>query len=160
MADFGLTVNSEENRNEFSVLKAGWYHMQIIGGDVKNSSTGGTYVEFKFKVVEGEGLNRQVFGRFNIVNANPEAARIGKQQLISLADAVGITDPSNTEQFLNCHCMAQVTVRPAQGQYAESNEIKAYKKYEGTFTPSATTPAGSPTAPSAPTARKPSWLNK
>ena len=160
MANFG-TVSSQENRSEYSVLKAGWYHMEITKGEVKQSLSGGTYLEFTFRVVEGEGLNRQVFGRFNIINANQEAARIGKQQLISLADAIGITDPCDTDQFIGFHCLANVTVRPAQGQYGESNEIKGYKKFTGTVTPSVSAPTTAQPATAAPVnVRKPSWLGK
>ena len=111
MASFGTTIPSEENRSEFAVLKAGPYHAEIISGEVKTSSTGGTYVEFTFRVVEGDGVvGRQVRGRFNIINSNPEAARIGKQQLIQLADSVGIIDPSDTDPFIGRHCIINVTV--------------------------------------------------
>ena len=156
MASFGTTINSNENRSEFAVLKAGAYHAEIINGEVKSSSSGGTYVEFTFRIVEGENVNRQVRGRFNIINNNPEAARIGKQQLVGLADAVGIIDPSDTDPFIGKHCVINVTVRPAHDQYGESNEIKSYKKFDGE-TPTA--PMAQTTAP-APVATKPKWLSK
>ena len=160
MASFD-PVNSNENRSEFAVLKAGWYHMEIVSGDVKSANGGGTYVEFAFRVAEGECANRRVFGRFNIVNASQEAARIGKQQLIALADAVGIVDPCDTDPFIGKHVMANVTVRPATERFGESNEIKGYKKFEGTYTPSATPSApASSSAPNAPASAKPSWLRK
>ena len=156
MASFGTTINSNENRSEFAVLKAGAYHAEIISGEVKTSSTGGTYVEFTFRIVEGENVNRQVRGRFNIINNNPEAARIGKQQLVGLADAVGIIDPSDTDPFIGKHCIINVTVRPAHDQYGESNEIKSYKKFDGEMP---TAPMAQATAP-APVAAKPKWLSK
>ena len=157
MASFGTTINSNENRSEFAVLKAGAYHAEIINGEVKSSSSGGTYVEFTFRIVEGENINRQVRGRFNIINNNPEAARIGKQQLVGLADAVGIIDPSDTDPFIGKHCIINVTVRPAHDQYGESNEIKSYKKFDGEVLASA--PTAQTTAP-APVASKPKWLSK
>jgi len=158
MASFGTTINSDENRSEFAVLKAGSYHAEIIGGEVKASSTGGTYVEFTFRIVEGEGaVGRQVRGRFNIINNNPEAARIGKQQLVGLADAVGIVDPSDTDPFIGKHCIINVVVRPAHDQYGESNDIKSYKKYDGQV--SASAPMAQATAP-AQSAMKPKWLSK
>lgn len=159
MASFG-TVNSNENRSEYAVLKAGLYHCEIIGGEVKTSSNNGTYVEFTFRVAEGDNVNRQLRARFNIVNASQEAARIGKQQLIGLADAVGIIDPCDTDPFIGKHVIANVTVRPPRDQYGESNEIKGYRKYDGTApaSPSASAPASAPT--SAPSGAKPSWLKK
>lgn len=158
MASFG-TVNSNENRSEFAVLKPGPYHCEIIGGEVKTSQGGGTYVEFTFRVCEGENVGRQLRGRFNIVNQSQEAARIGKQQLIGLADAVGIIDPCDTDPFIGKHVVANVSVRPAQGQYGESNEIKGYKKFDGTISaPVATTSA--PASSTTPSAAKPSWLKK
>lgn len=156
MASFGTTISSNENRSEFAVLKAGAYHAEIINGEVKSSSSGGTYVEFTFRIVEGENVNRQVRGRFNIINNNPEAARIGKQQLVGLADAVGIIDPSDTDPFIGKHCIINVTVRPAHDQYGESNEIKSYKKFDGEMP---TAPMSQATAP-APVAAKPKWLSK
>lgn len=156
MASFGTTINSNENRSEFAVLKAGAYHAEIIGGEVKASSTGGTYVEFTFRIVEGEGVNRQVRGRFNIINNNPEAARIGKQQLVSLADAVGIIDPSDTDPFIGKHCIINVVVRPAQGQYSESNDIKSYKKFDGEVPAAPVVPSSTPVQ----AGMKPKWLNK
>lgn len=161
MASFGTTIPSDENRSEFAVLKAGPYHAEIISGDVKTSSTGGTYVEFTFRILEGEGaVGRQVRGRFNIINNNPEAARIGKQQLIQLADSVDIMDPSDTDPFIGKHCIINVTVRPAHDQYGESNEIKSYKRYDGAYTPSASpAPAAQASAP-VQTAAKPKWLSK
>lgn len=163
MASFG-TIPSEENRSEFAVLKAGLYHMEITGGEVKDTSTGGTMVVFTLRVVEGEGVNRVLTARFNIVNQSQEAARIGKQQLIGLADAVGIIDPCDTDPFIGKHVMANVVVRPAQGNYNESNEIKSFKKYNGVYTPSAPAAAPGQTQPSAPASApasaKPSWLRK
>ena len=154
-------VNSDENRSEFAVLKAGWYHMEITNGEVKQAASGGTMVVFTLKVVEGEAINRVLSARFNIVNASQEAARIGKQQLIGLADAVGIIDPCDTDPFIGKHVMANVTVRPAQGQYNESNDVKGFRKYEGTYTPSTSAPTAGPSAPSAPaSSAKPSWLKK
>ncbi len=159
MASFGQ-VNSNENRSEFAVLKAGWYHMEIIAGDVKTATSGGTYVDFTFRVAEGESVNRQLHGRFNIVNSSQEAARIGKQQLIQLADAVGIIDPCDTDPFVGKHVMVNVTVRPAEGQYNESNDIKGYRKFDGAPISSAPS-APAPSAPAAaPSTGKPSWLRK
>lgn len=156
MASFG-TVNSSENRSEFAVLKPGWYHVEIINGEVKTSQTGGTYVEFTYRVAEGEGVRRQLHGRFNIVNISSEAARIGKQQLIALADAVGIVDPCDTDPFIGKHVMANVTIRPADEKYSESNDIKGYKKYDGVVTASvSSSPAPAPASSGA----KPSWLKK
>ena len=161
MASFG-TVNSNENRSEFAVLKPGWYHVEIINGEVKSSQTGGTYVEFTYRVCEGEAVGRQVRDRFNIVNISQEAARIGKQQLIALADAVGIIDPCDTDPFIGKHVQAKVAVRPGDERYSESNEVKGYKKYEGPFTAPTAPNVSAPSAPaqtSAPSA-KPSWLKK
>jgi len=160
MASFAQ-VNSNENRSEFAVLKPGWYHVEIINGEVKSSSSGGTYVEFTYRVCEGENAGRQVRDRFNIVNISQEAARIGKQQLIGLADAVGIIDPCDTDPFIGKHVQANVAVRPADERFGESNIVKGYKRFDGTYTPSA--PAAQPSAPaptSAPTTAKPSWLKK
>jgi len=157
MASFG-TVNSNENRSEYAVLKAGLYHCEIIGGEVKTSGNNGTYVEFTFRVAEGDNVNRQLRARFNIVNASQEAARIGKQQLIGLADAVGILDPCDTDPFIGKHVIANVTIRPAHEQYGESNEIKGYRKYDGTAPVAPSAPAQSQA--SAPSGAKPSWLKK
>lgn len=159
MASFG-TINSNENRSEFSVLKAGWYHMEITAGEVKPTQNGGTMVVFTLKVVEGEGVNRVLSARFNIVNQSQEAARIGKQQLVSLADCVGIIDPCDTDPFIGKHVMARVEVRPAQGNFNESNEIRSFRRYDGTVTPSAPAATATPSAPSAQTVAKPSWLRK
>ena len=160
MASFGKTINSNENRSEFTPIKPGWYHMEIVGGDVKKSSNNGAYVEFTFRVAEGECANRRVFGRFNIVNASQEAERIGKQQLIALADAVGITDPSDTDPFLGKHVMANVTVRPATDRFAESNDIRGYRKFEGTYTPSAPSAPSQGAPESAPSVGRPDWLTR
>lgn len=157
MASFG-TVSSSENRSEYAVLKAGPYHCEIIGGEVKTSNNNGTYVEFTFRVAEGDNVNRQIRARFNIVNASQEAARIGKQQLIGLADAVGIIDPCDTDPFIGKHVIANVVVRPPRDQYGESNEIKSYRKYDGTA-PVAPTATAQPQT-SAPSSAKPSWLKK
>lgn len=160
MASFG-TVNSNENRSEFAVLKPGWYHVEIINGEVKSSQAGGTYVEFTYRICEGDSAGRQVRDRFNIVNASQEAARIGKQQLIALADAVGIVDPCDTDPFLGKHVQAKVDIRPGDERYSESNVVKGYKRYDGQVTvqsaaPSASSPAPAQPAPSA----RPSWLKK
>lgn len=163
MASFGTTINSSENRSEFAVLKAGWYHVEIVEGDVKQSQAGGAYVEFQYRVVEGEGVNRRLRGRFNIVNANKEAERIGKQQLIALADAVNIVDPSDTDPFIGKHVMANVIVRPATERFGESNDIKSYKRFEGSYAPSAPSTPSAPAAsgaPVSPAVGRPNWLKK
>jgi hypothetical protein len=68
-----------------------------------------------------------VYGNINHSNPSAKAEQIGRQQLGELMRAIGLTKISDTDQLVGGVCEIKVDIRKGDGQYADSNEIKAWK---------------------------------
>lgn len=143
--------------NSFDPLPEGWYNVSIAGAEVKNTKAGtGQYISIKYTVTGPSHQGRVVFGNLNIKNPNPRAEEIGRQQLGDLMRAIGIPKIKDTDQLIGGNLSIKLTVKPADGQYEASNDIKGFKAISGASLPQ---PGVSPTPAPAPSAAPP-WARK
>ena len=137
MASFGQTFDASavEPLGTFEVLPPGKYVSQIVASEMRPTKDGmGQYLYLEIDVLEGAARGRRLFDRLNLVNANTETVQIAQRTLSSICRAVGKMQVSNSEQLHLIPLVADVRVRPAKGQYGESNSIR-YLPCSGVATP-------------------------
>ena len=155
MAQINFDATKVQPQEAFTVIPAGSYIAQIEESEIKATKSGtGSMLKLKWKILDGQYKNRVIFGNLNIVNANPEAEKIGQRQLSALCHATGVMQLADTVQLHNRPCKIKVKVRfDESGKYDDQNEVSAFEAVAA----GAMAPAAPPTAPSAPTAP---WAKK
>jgi hypothetical protein len=92
-----------------------------------------------------------VFDRLNLKNPNSALPlQIAQRSLSSICRAVGVNEPPRTASDLRDKpLMVKLAVKPADGQYSASNEIKGYEAAKGgaAMQAAATASAGTATPP-------------
>lgn len=135
---------------DFAPVPDGWYDVTITEADVKKTNAGtGTYIKLRYDITGPNHAGRVVFGNINNSNPNPEAERIGNEQLGELMRAIGLTRLEDTDQLIGKRLTVKLVTRKSE-QYGDKNEVKGYRSNGSSSTSSAQ--AGSPPATS-----KPPW---
>ena len=133
MTSFGqiFDASSVDPSSGYDVLPQGKYLAQIVASEMRATKDGmGQYLYLELSVIEGPYAGRKLFDRLNLKNANPDAVQIAQRTLSSICRAVGKMQVSNSEQLHMIPLIAAVRIRPAKGQYDESNSIR-YLPREG-----------------------------
>jgi len=78
------------------------------------------------EVIEGKFAGRKVFDRLNLNNPNSVAVEIAQRALSSICRAIDVPNPKNSSELLDKPLMVKVAVKPADGEYSASNEVKGY----------------------------------
>jgi len=127
-AEYERSVGSGES----SPLPAGFYSGTITRSELRdNKSTAkdpnGKYLEVEFDIAEpSEFGNRKFWDKFNLMNTNPVAVKIGKEQLADLAKAVGLETLNEADELEGKSVSFYLTVKPAQNGYNASNACMKY----------------------------------
>lgn len=119
-------------------LPAGWYKVMMESSEMKPTKDAtGSYLECKYKVLDGAHAGKGVFGRLNLRNANAQAQEIAYKQLSAICHATGVLQVADSAQLHNIPLQIKLKLREArkehdaQGnllkEYEASNEISAYK---------------------------------
>jgi hypothetical protein len=144
----------------YDILPAGWYTASISGAEVKSTKAGtGQYIAIKLTITGPNHQGRVVFGNLHIKNPNPKAEEIGRMELGNLKRAIGLAKVTDTDELIGGELAIKIIVKPAEGQYEESNEIKGYKSQSGSMP---VTTAAKPAATAATSSAKaaPPWAKK
>lgn len=149
MAELNFNGAGQEAMDDFSVVPADTYNVQIIKSEVVKTKAGdGTLLKTQYKIIDGKFKGRIIFGQYNLTNPNPQAVEISKKQMKTLCDAVGKPDGvKDSVELHNIPLQIKVSVKPAQGVYAEQNDIKFYSKYTGESVSSTSGNSDSPANP-------------
>ncbi|HEX8349644.1 MAG TPA: DUF669 domain-containing protein [Hymenobacter sp.] len=156
--------NVQPDEGRAGAVPPDWYLMAIDTTEVKPTASGtGTILAASAKILEGQYVGRKIFLNFNIQNQSVQAQEIGQKQLSALCHATRVLVVQDTSQLHNIPFRAKVKVRPAQGQYDESNEITAFRDQTdttavskgGAVNLSAPAPARPPAPPAPPAAYQP-----
>ncbi|MFU8817401.1 MAG: hypothetical protein ACNA7W_18800, partial [Pseudomonadales bacterium] len=67
----------------------------------------------------------------NIQNPNPKAEEIGQRELSAICHATGVIKVGDSSELHDKPCMISVVMKPADGQYAASNEVKRVQSLNG-----------------------------
>lgn len=143
-----FNANQVKPMESRDVLPAGTYTAVITESEMKpTKAAGGERLNLTFQIIEGEHEGRKVWAGLNLKNANPKAEEIAMRELSSICRAVGVITPKQSEDLHDKPLVIKVKVRPADGQYAASNEINGYEPLSGAA-PAATTTTTEPAAAS------------
>ena len=165
MAQLNFNAANVQPSQSFDPLPAGDYIAQITESSTKPTKAGtGIMLNLTWTVLDGQFANRKVFDRINVSNQNPEAERIGQQQLSAICHAVGVLNLQDSNQLHGRPCKIKVKVRKDE-QWGDSNEVKGVSAVTAGAAPAAAgapwqASAAAPGAPSAPTAATPPWATK
>lgn len=141
-------------QDSFDPIPNSWYNVTIDDSEMKPTKDGkGAYLELRLSVVDGDYANRKVFTRLNLENANQVAQEIAYKQLSTICHAIGVIQVEDSSELHGKPFQAKVVVKPPQGDYDASNEVKGYKAVDGGGT--ASTASSSSTA-----SAKPGWAGK
>lgn len=162
--NLGETFNLNEmpeDTNSFEPLPAGEYQGLVTATEVKTTKNGtGQYIRVEFTISGPTGAGRKVWANYNIRNANPMAAEIGRRELGSLMKASGLNSIQDSDQLMTGATLGlKLTVRKSE-EYGDSNEVKGVKALNGSQMPAPAQqlPAQHGTIPqSAPAGAAPPW---
>lgn len=128
--DQGFDATGVDTASNFDVIPAGEYEVIITASEEKFTKNGqGKYLELREEIQSGEYAGRLLFDRLNLKNSNAKAVEIAQRVLAQICHATGVMQVKNAEQLHNIPIIAIVKVRPADGNYDASNEIKGYKAF-------------------------------
>lgn len=139
-----------------SPLPVGEYKVEIVKAEIKTTKDGtGNYINVQYKVIDGQYINRVVFGMLNIRNKNPEAQRIGGEQFFNLREAIGVKKVDDTDQLVGHRLQIKLGIRKSE-QYGDQNDVKGFSALAGAPKPVAATPSVAPATQKA----APPWAAK
>jgi hypothetical protein len=121
----GFDATKHEVNNDFSPLAPGIYNAQITDSTPKPTKTGGQMLSLIFTVTTETGNERRVWDNLNLVNTNPVAEDIAKQDLASICKAVGIEKLNDVQLLIGKKLAIRVAV------VGDRNNIKGYRAIAG-----------------------------
>ena len=111
----------------FEPVPTGEYTVMITESDLKPTKSGdGQYLQLVYEILDGDYKNRKIWDRLNIVNKNSTATEIAQRSLSAICHSVGVLHPKDSAELHNKPFVVKVGIRPAQGEFSESNTVKGY----------------------------------
>lgn len=93
MSDFNLDLTEVKEQTGFAPIPAGTYFVLVDDVSIKETKSGtGSYINTKFRILEGSQEGRFLFHTFNIKNENSKAVEIGLAQLKTFMKCAGATE--------------------------------------------------------------------
>jgi hypothetical protein len=127
----GFNAAEVEPQQSMEPLPAGWYKCVITDSEEKpTKAQTGSYLQMALEVIEGDHQGRKVFERLNLNNPNQTAVEIAQRTLSSICRAIGVMTPRNSADLHDKPMMVKIAVKPGEGQYGPSNDIKSYEPVE------------------------------
>ena len=143
----GFNAMAVEPQTSLEPMPADWYKCVITQTEEKpTKAQTGSYLQLDIEVIEGSFAGRKVFDRLNLNNPNSAAVEIAQRSLSSICRAIDVPNPQDSDDLLDKPLMVKVAVKPADGQYSASNEVKGY---DACNIPSAGATASAPVAAAA-----------
>lgn len=129
MAQLGFNFSANdvpESTGSYEAIPAGFYEASVAGADIKESRSGGSYINVRYDIIGPSHAGRVVFGMITISNANPKAEEVGRQQLAGLIRAIGLSDLSDTDQLIGGRLSIKLDVEESE-QYGAQNRVRGFK---------------------------------
>ena len=140
MADLSaLSFDAEKiaPQTSFEPVPIGDYVVIITESDLKPTKNGdGEYLQLVYEIMDGEYKGRKIWDRLNLINKNVTATEIAQRALSGICHAVGILHPKDSAELHNIPFSVKVGIRPAQGDYSESNVVRGYSGIKSSSSPS------------------------
>lgn len=148
MSDFDLSSLGEDftqyertvGEGGATTLPIGFYTGIITRANMNETKDGtGKYLEIEFDITSpSQFSNRKFWDKFNIINKNPTAVKIAKEQLADLLKALGFAHPPNTSEMEGREVAMYLGLYPARTDqktgktYSESNKCLKYLPADAT----------------------------
>lgn len=146
----GFDANQVEPNAVLEPLPAGWYQAVFTASEEKpTKAQTGSYLQLTCEIIDGQYRGRKVIERLNLNNPNEQAREIASRTLSAICRAVGVMTPRRSEDLLDRPFRVKIAVKPGDGQYGPSNEIKGYEAAGGSAAaaPAAAAPAAASVPP-------------
>jgi hypothetical protein len=141
----GFNAAEVEPQQSMEPLPAGWYKCVITESEEKpTKAQTGSYLQMTLEVIEGDHQGRKVFERLNLNNPNQTAVEIAQRTLSGICRSVGVMTPRNSSDLHDKPLMVKVAVKPGDGQYGPSNDIKEYSALDKASAPASGGAAATP----------------
>jgi hypothetical protein len=111
----------------YDAIPAGMYEATIANAELKDSKSGGKYINVRYDITGPSNAGRVVFGMLNVSNPNPKAEEIGRQQLGELIRAIGLDKLSDTDQLIGGQLTIKLTVENSE-KYGEQNRVAGFRQ--------------------------------
>lgn len=149
MADLrGFDANTVEPNGDFEPIPPEKYQAVITESEMKPTKAGtGHYLQLTFQIIEGPYLNRLLWARLNIDNANAQARKIAQGELSAICRAVGVLAPNDSVELHNLPLVIHVRCKKRTDTGEIVNEVKGYSKKDAPPPPAAAAPAANSTPP-------------
>lgn len=132
----------ERIETSFEPIPDGKYKAMIINSERKtpkfptDGNDGNAYLSITWQIVDGEYKNRLIFENLNLWRngkspSDPKTVNVAQSKLAEICDAVKVARLKRTEELHNKIICIKVTVRPPNGDYKASNDIKKYEPING-----------------------------
>ena len=114
-------------RPSFEPIPDGKYVALIEESEVKTNRAGdGTYLNLRWRVVQGDYTNRVVFQNITLTHAVEKWQKAGEEDLQRLCDCLGMSAwPKDSNQLHEMPCLISVYIREQEG-YKPDNKVKGY----------------------------------
>ena len=156
MANLGTAFLADDlpTGGSYECLPAGWYTATINSAEIKATKSGtGRYIAVRYDVTGPTHQNRVIYGNINIDNENPKAEEIGRQQLRSLMESIGLAKLTDTDQLIGGNVKIKLKIK-SDPQYGDKNEVGGFASVSGA---APLKPAASALAPAAKSSSAPPW---
>lgn len=153
MADlFGFDANNVEPAGDFEPIPAGKYLAAITESEMKPTKAGnGNYLQLTFQITEGPCVNRLLWARLNLENANATAVQIARGELSAICRAIDVLAPRDSVELHNLPLVIHVRCKKRIDTGEIVNEVKGYSKKESLIA----APLAAPAANSSPPWKRP-----
>lgn len=135
-----LNLSDVSTMSDKVVLPTGNYPVKITSAEVAETKKGGHMIVAGFTVTAGEHKGATVTNRFNIVNDNEDAVRIGLQQIKTILTVGGHKNPNllkHTGELVGLELSIYIeevdnnwTNKDGEEVESTQNEFKGYMKLE------------------------------
>jgi hypothetical protein len=131
MAQIGIDVtNIEASVPRDPIMKNGWVKAVITSSELvpgKKDPETSRRLNFNWKVVEGEFLNRTFSNGLNIVSPSAIAQEIARKDLSAIGHAVNVLNIQDSSQLHNLPMWVKIKYVAESGEYGAKNEPVGYK---------------------------------
>lgn len=144
-----------QDEGSFDPVPAGDYTVTINEANLQDTKARtGQMIKMRLDIVAPSHEGRVLWANLNIRNPSETAERIGRQQLNSIMQAIGLQSIQDTDELVGGTLSVKVSIRQSE-QYGAQNEVKAFKP-AGNAMPSKTAPqqGGSQMPPQQPGAQQ------
>ena len=123
---FTLDTLPTSTGGNFDPVPVGWYSATVMSADLKDSKSGGQYINVRYDLLGPTNAGRVVFGMITIRNANVKAEEIGRMQLADLMRAIGLAKIGDTDELIGGSCQIKVEIQESEG-YGAQNRVVGFK---------------------------------